>query len=114
MRVDRKDDEYQPEMPKLGEAGYIVGYLYEIGPVMSAGMGPGPLTHTEMRAWQRNTGIRLQPWEARLLRRLSMDYLAESNRSTTRGCKPPWIGHDYRPEPTAGQLALRMITHKEG
>lgn len=40
-------------------------------------MGPAPITHLEIRAWQENTGKRLTPWEARTLRHLSREYVGE-------------------------------------
>lgn len=100
-----------PDMPPLDRGGYLVGYLIEIGPTMAAGMGAGPITHGEIRDWQDNTGIELQPWEAHLLRRLSREYLAESHRAEKLGCVPPWAPPDFKPEPTAVQLSLRALAN---
>lgn len=72
------------------DAPHLVGYLFEIGPTLAAGMGEGPLTHGEIESWQRNTGIRLQSWEARLLKRLSIEYLNESSKARARDCPAPW------------------------
>ena len=47
------------EMPPC-DCGYLVGYLFEVGPTM----GESPVTHTEIANWQRNTGIELNSWEA--------------------------------------------------
>lgn len=80
------------EMPPLDEGEYLIGYLYELGPTMAAGMGAGPVTFAEMAAWQAARGFELEPWEARLLRRLSVDHLAESHCATQRDCQPPWGG----------------------
>lgn len=41
-------------------------------------MGPAPLTHTEIAAWQGLTGAEMEPWEVTALIRLSFDYLSES------------------------------------
>lgn len=90
IRIDRKDQDYEPEMPGIEGGGYLLGYLWELGPTMAAGMGAGPITHEEMRAWQSNTGIALQPWEARMLRRLSIDYLAQSHKAEKADCPAPW------------------------
>ena len=78
------------DMPRLAAGRYLIDYLYEFGPVMPAGMGSGPVTFSEMEAWERKAGIELAPWEARLLRRLSGDYLAESHRATKPNCPPPF------------------------
>lgn len=80
------------EMPPFDDGEYLIGYLYELGPTVAAGMGAGPVTFAEMAAWQAARGFELEPWEARLLRRLSVDYLAESHRATERNCPPPWGG----------------------
>ncbi len=69
---------------------HLVEYLWEIGPTVPAGMGAAPIAHSEIAAWQANTGIPLDAWEARLLRDLSLAYLAESNRATDHGAPPPW------------------------
>lgn len=78
-----------PDMPPC-DAPHLLGYLFEIGPTLAAGMGEGPLTHGEIASWQANTGIELQAWEARLLRRLSIDYLNQSHKARARDCPPPW------------------------
>lgn len=82
------------EMPPC-EALHLVGYLFEIGPTVAAGMGEGPLSHGEIDAFQRNTGIDLTAWEARTLRRLSQDYVAQSQKSTVRDCPAPWEAAPY-------------------
>ena len=69
---------------------YLLGYLWDVGPTMVAGMGAGPITRQELRAWQASSGIRLQPREARILRRRSIDYLAEMSRGETVDCPAPW------------------------
>ena len=76
-------------MPSI-DCGYLVSYLFEIGPTMAAGMGSGPITHGEIESWQRITGIDLNPWDARTLRRLSIDYLSESQKATQMDCPAPW------------------------
>lgn len=104
MRRDRKDDSYQPEMPPLN-APHLLGYLFEIGPVMAAGMGSGPITHEELQAWQQGTGIELQPWEVRTLRRLSQEYLTESHKAEKSDCPAPWDGE--KPDPAIAARILR-------
>lgn len=62
----------------------------EVGPALQGGMGPVPLTHGELRDWQLNIGLCLQPWEARVLMRLSQEYCAQAQRSTKPDCAPPY------------------------
>ncbi len=57
---------------------------------MAGGMGSSPLTHQEIGEWQRNIGLKLTPWECRSLRKLSIEYLNESQRATKRDCIAPW------------------------
>lgn len=80
----------RPEVPSVDGGEYLIGYLFEVGPTMAGGMGEAPLSHGELRAWQDNTGIELHAWEARMLRALSLDYLAQAQKSEKRDCKPPY------------------------
>ena len=90
LRIERKDDDYVPDLPRVDSADYLVAYLWDVGPTLVAGMGLGPLTHHEIRAWQSNTGVSLQPWEARILRQLSMDYIAQMRDGEKADCPAPW------------------------
>lgn len=65
-----------------------MGYLFDVGPVLHTGMGAVAISHGELRAWQHNVGIELQPWEATLLRRLSQEYLTASNAAQEPSCPP--------------------------
>ena len=95
------------EMP-LCEASSIVGYLFEIGPTLPAGMGEGPITFIEIDAFQRNTGIQFDAWTARTVRQLSGIYLAELNKATDRNYPPPWIGADYARQASSIIAGQRM------
>lgn len=77
-------------MPPIEVGEHLLGYLYECGPTLVAGMGEGPLTHSEIEAWQRNSGVDLEPWEAQFMRRLSIEYLSQSHKSSVDNCQPPW------------------------
>lgn len=76
-------------MPPVGAAEYLISYLWEVGPTMVAGGYPGPVTHEELRAWMDLTGIELEPWEVRFLRRLSGEYLAQSHKAERLDCQAP-------------------------
>lgn len=79
----------EPDMPEC-DAMHIIEYLFELGPIMSGAMSGAALTHSEIAAWQSNTGVRLQSWEARFLRQLSMDYLIESQLAAKLARPAPW------------------------
>lgn len=112
IRRDRDDDEYEPDLPPVGAAGYLAGYLWEIGPTMAGGAGPGPITHTEIRAWQELTGISLHPWEARFLRRLSREYSGELHAAEKPDRKAPWQPVDVVPDHSAVARDLRKSLRK--
>lgn len=82
-----------PQLPPPGPAAHLLAYLFEAGPVGYGAMGAVPLTHSEIQAWQTNTGIDLQSWEARSLRRLSVDYVSASAQAAAPDCPPFYLGH---------------------
>ena len=96
-------------MPPVEGAGHLAEYLFELGPTMAAGMGAGPVTHQEIRAWQLNAGIELTPWESRTIRRLSSDYLDELRKAEKRDRPAPWLAADSKPVVTDTQAALRAL-----
>ena len=71
-------------------ADYLLGYLFEIGPTVAAGMGAGPIEWPHINAWCERIGIDLEPWESRFLRRLSLEYLSESHKAEKRDARAPW------------------------
>ena len=98
-------------MPPVERGEYLLTYLWEIGPVMAGGMSSMPITQVEIRAWQDNIGIRLQPWEVRCIRRLSLEYLSESRKAEKRDRFAPWGAVDIKPEPSELQRSLRALAN---
>lgn len=94
-----KRDGIEPRMPP-NPAPHIIDRLIEIGLTEAAGMGSGPISWLQIDAWSRLTGVTLAPWEARLLRRLSSEYLAESRAAESVHRAAPW-----RTDPTAQERA---------
>lgn len=84
----------------------IVNRLMEIGLSEAAGMGSVPLGWLTIDAWQHVTGVPLQPWEARLIRHLSVEYLAESRRAESENCPAPWRAEITQQERNAEQARL--------
>lgn len=101
---DRADE---LELPPC-DAGYLVKYLFDIGPVEPGGMGPAPLSHREIEAWQRNTGIELNAWEATTLRRLSREYLSMSQDATSPTCPSPWLPDSVH-EPEYAERVAKVV-----
>ena len=107
IRKELKLEEHeQLDMPEC-EAMYLVGYLFEVGPTLPNGVGDAPLTHTEIEAWQRNTGIELQSWEARVIHASSLAYLSESQHATKPDAEAPWADAPYLKQ-QSNLVALRM------
>ena len=77
-----------PEVP----LPYLVEYLFEVGPAAGGGFGPAPITHQEIAAWQSNMRRQLQPWEVSMLRRMSVQWVAEMIRAEAADCPAPWSG----------------------
>jgi hypothetical protein len=78
------------ELPPC-DAIYLIKYLFdEIGQTMPSGMGPVPLTNTEIAAWQSNKGITLNSWEAKTMRQLSLEYVSQHQISLKADCIAPF------------------------
>jgi len=89
MRQDRESNEYHPDMPAVDGGAYLIGYLFEIGPIS----GSEAIAHKAIESWKRCIGIELQPWEVRFLRGLSGDYLRETYRAAKPDCPAPSPEH---------------------
>jgi hypothetical protein len=70
-------------------AAFIISYLLEIGPVVNGGLGPAAIDWRDLQAWQYCTGIKLSPWQSRLLVSLSRDYLVFSKKAEEPSCMSP-------------------------
>jgi hypothetical protein len=82
----------EPDLPPIDqEIMYLVGALFDAGPVSAGGMAIAPLTWTEIDAWQRCVGACFAPWEARLIRVLSAEYVNEYNAAAAHDAPMPWI-----------------------
>lgn len=88
---------------------HILDYLIEMGLTEAAGMGEGRLSWREIDAWCCRTSIDLQPWEARLIRTLSVEYIAEGRKAENEHCPPPWRAPVTEAEIRAEQSALEMV-----
>jgi len=77
-------------MPDVGESVFVVAYWHDVGMVLPGGMGPVPLTASELIAWQQGTGTDLQPWEFSALMEMSRVYLAARQEGEKPECPPPY------------------------
>ncbi len=81
-----------PDVPPLPFGTYLLGALFEAGPVSYAAMGEIALTHEAIGWYQLNNGIQLSPWEISVLRRLSSVWITEGKAAERPECPPPYVG----------------------
>ena len=98
MRSLREDKDYVPDMPPIECGEYLLQYLWEIGPTAAGAMAASPISHIEIAAWSMLVGIALQPWEARILRKLSREFAAELHRAEKMEAQAPWEPVDFQPD----------------
>lgn len=111
---DEQAAKYMPELPPMECGGeYLISRLFEVGPSASNGMGPAPITWTEIDAWCRRGGVDLSPSDARLLRRLSVEYVNESSKATANFHPPPWWPEGEVAEQQAAEGVSRPLTKEE-
>lgn len=75
-----------PWVPPIEWGQHLVDLLWEFGPVKKE----WPLEDVNILAIQQVLGVQFQPWESRLLLRLSREYYGEMNAATKRDAPPPW------------------------
>lgn len=97
-----------PEMPP-NPMPHIITRLVEIGLSEPAGMGIAPISWPTIIAWRGSTGVALDPWEARLLRQLSIAYVAEGQRAESETAPPPWRREVTKREIETDETRLRML-----
>lgn len=78
-----------PDMPPV-RAPWIIDTLMDIGASEPGAMGPVPLSWSTIAHWQSCMGVDLAPWLCRLLRRLSVEFVTESQNARAPDCPPPW------------------------
>ena len=103
-----REDGIDPDLPPL-RAAHIVDWLMQIGPVEAAGMGQAPISWQSIQGWQQLTGIPLEPGQAKLLRRLSTDYLVENRAAEDPDRPPPWTAKPTEDRRNAVSRKLRSI-----
>lgn len=90
-------------------APHIINWLIEIGLTGSNGMAATPLDWREIEAWQRMTGVCLNAFEGRLIRKLSVEYVAEGRRAEDERCSAPWAASVSDGDRKISEAKLRMV-----
>ena len=102
------DEGEQPSYPPRPGFDNLIGWLFEVGPGMSGGMGAAPLSHSEIKAWMDTTGESLTAWEVRTLRRLSNDYLLAAQEAEKQNCKAPFDSNEIAKRQHAEELDKKL------
>jgi hypothetical protein len=92
-RLSRLDElkrkKITPVMPP-NPAPALIARLIEIGLTEGGGMAPVPLSWGAINEWAKAVEVDVEPWEKRLMRALSVEYIAESRRAERESCPAPW------------------------
>lgn len=81
----------KPAIPE-NPAPYLTDWLFELGPGVSTGNGLVEIGWDTLSDWQHSVGIELLPWEAKLLKSLSRDYVSQWYDSRKPDCPAPFLG----------------------
>ena len=73
-------------------APYLTDWLYQIGPTTAGPMGESPMSLRHIASDLVVLGVAVLPWEANILRRLSIAHAAERQRARKRDCIAPYTG----------------------
>lgn len=84
-----RTDGIEPPLPAVSGGEHLLAHLFEVGPIAGGAGGIAAVSWSEMQAWQRQTGLDLQPWEVRTLRRLSADFANECRRAEAHDAVSP-------------------------
>lgn len=103
-KIEEKDGLIK--MPEVVCGEHLIKHLFEIGPTMQAGLGGAPISFQEIKAWQEVTKINLNGWEARILKRLSNDYLIESQKARDSDYPAPYMPEEN--QPSKAEIASSM------
>ncbi|WP_246616648.1 hypothetical protein [Sphingomonas yunnanensis] len=86
-------------------APHMTDRLIEMGLTEAAGMTAVPLSWAAINAWCVATAVDLPPWERKLMRRLSSDFLSTARDAEVETCPPPWRSPASR-ETIAAELSV--------
>lgn len=90
-------------------APHILGWWIDIGLTESNGMGAVPLSWGEINEWQCSSSVTLAPWEAKLIRKLSVEYIAEGRRAESENYPAPWKAEVTQREREVEQAGLQSL-----
>ncbi len=103
-----KAQKTDPPLPPI-TAQHVYDWLMQVGPVEAGGMGQVPISWATIHAWSALTFTRLSSWEARMLRRLSSDYLAEIHAAEDHTRPAPWAPGRAEVDQQEAERRLRAV-----
>lgn len=80
----------KPLFPKVKITNYMIGYWLELGRAKATGMGQSAFEPGDLIHWQNGTGIDLNAWEFRTLRKMSESFASFLPEAKQIACKPPY------------------------
>jgi hypothetical protein len=96
-------------MPPAEWGAELLDYFWEIGPVKK----DGPIEAPDLVAWERILGIEWQPYESRLLIKLSKAYMAESHAASSPTAKCPWPEFESRWRWAQNQIGEKSLDKEQ-
>ena len=97
------------ELPPVSWGRDLLDYLWEIGPTKK----DGPIEAVDLVAWEHLLGIEWQPYQSRLLIKLSKAYLGESFAATKREAPCPWPEFESKWRWARNQKAEKSLDREE-
>lgn len=91
-RLETMKSKDQTPLIPVNPAPYLTRWLFDVGPIVTGAMGEAPVGYPDLLAWQELSGVELMPWEAKLLRSLSVEYLVERQKAEELGRPAPYAG----------------------
>lgn len=78
-------------MPPVPAGDWLLGWLFQAGPLASDGMGARGLSWPELAAWRDCTRTLISPWELTALHRLSGAYAGAYHAAEKPDCPAYWL-----------------------
>lgn len=99
------------KLPEVDTDTHILEWLLELGIFEPSGYGPMPLTHKEIEAWSRLTGIIPTYEEIRFIRMLSREYCNQHGKSSDRDAPPPHTTEEVDQQSVSDRVRAAFRTH---
>ena len=89
-----KDDNPYKKLPEVKFAPYLLEYALELGLFKNGQMGIVPVDWVDISAWLNLVCLDLHPEEIKIIRTLSIAYVAQTRKSKEQTCPAPYKEED--------------------